>query len=352
MKTIILTGGGTAGHVMPNVALLPSLRKEFKKIYYIGTEKGIESSIIKKEKDVVFIPIKASKLIRKFTLKNLMLPLKLLSSICECKKILKELKPSAIFSKGGYASVPVVIAAKKLKIPVVSHESDLSMGLANKIIYRYCKSMCTSFLETSKGKNKCVCTGSPIRESLLHGQKSKVLNKFNQNKKLKTILFFGGSLGAGKINEVVFSSLDDLTKKYNVLHITGKKNMRQTKCYKNYFQTEFANNIEDFFDACDLAVCRSGSNSIFELLALKKRMLLIPLPKEESRGDQIENAFYFKKKGYADVLEQKNLSKENLIAKIDDCLKKGPIEIGKSESNIQLANQKILEQINKAIIEC
>lgn len=310
MKTIVLTGGGTAGHVMPNLALLPNLRKHFERIVYIGTENGIEKGLVGDKLE--YKSISACKLIRKLTLSNFAIPFKLLKSIKEAKKILKEIKPNIVFSKGGFVAVPVVIAARQLKIPVVSHESDMTLGLANKIIYKFCNRMCLSF-EPKKLKKKCVFTGSPIRDDICYGRKEDTKIHFTNNN--KTILFFGGSLGAKPINDAVFSSLDTLTKYYNVIHIVGKGNAKNTTA-KNYIQKEFVNNIGDYYALCDMVVCRSGANTLFELLKIKKPMLLIPLSKAQSRGDQIENANYFEEKGFAIVLPQEKLCKEILINKI------------------------------------
>lgn len=200
MKTIVLTGGGTAGHVIPNLALVDDLSTHFDKIYYIGTN-AIEKQLTLKNPLIKFKEISAVKLIRKPTPKNLLIPFKLASSIHEAKKILNEIKPSIIFSKGGFVSVPTVIAARLLKIPVISHESDLSMGLANKIIYHFSDLMLTSFETTAIGKKKCIFVGSPIRDSIFEGDKAKTKIFFPTQKPV--VMFFGGSLGAKTINNIV-----------------------------------------------------------------------------------------------------------------------------------------------------
>lgn len=317
MKSIVLCGGGTAGHIMPNIALLPYLKKHFDKIYYIGTN-GMEKDIVK-QYDIEFFEIDTPKFNRKLSIKTLSIPFKLLKSICACKKILKKLKPSVIFSKGGYVSIPVAIAGKKLKIPVVSHESDLSMGLANKIIYKYCKVMCTAFDKTASGKKKCVVTGIPIRDDIKYGNKQNVMRLFDHDDTLNTVLFIGGSLGAKAINDVVQQNIEKLTKKYNIIHIVGKSGQEKTS--KNYLALKFASNIGDFFDACDVCVSRSGANAIFELMSILKPMLLIPLPKGVSRGDQVENAKLLEQSGLAKVLPQEKLDIDTLILAIDDVFK-------------------------------
>lgn len=350
MKTIILTGGGTAGHVMPNLALIPELKKHFNKIYYIGSKDGIERKIIKSQTSLEYYDITTTKLRRSLSLKNLCIPFKLFKGIREAKKHLRALNPKVIFSKGGFVSVPIAIAAKKLNIPIVSHESDLTLGLANKIIYRYCKVMCTSFEDTLQQViKKGIFTGSPIRQEIFNGNKENILNTYKLNKKKQTLLFMGGSLGAKTINEQVFNLAKDLTKKYNVLHLVGKNNINNSLLkLKSYIQVEFTNKIEDFYSVADLVISRAGSNVIFELLALKKPMLLIPLSKKASRGDQILNANYFKEKGYAKILYEENLTKNSLIQKIQQALFNKTILVSNMNANkFSKGNQAIIKQILK-----
>lgn len=344
MKKIILTGGGTAGHIMPNLALLPMLEKKFDKIYYFGSSNSMEEKILKDYKNIEFIAIPTTKLIRKLTLKNLAIPFKLLNSICKTKKKIKEINPDVIFCKGGFVSVPVAIAGKKCKIPVVAHESDFSMGLANKIILKFANTMCTSFEDTAKKNKKCVCTGTPIRQQIFKGNKNNILKLATFDNKKPFVLFFGGSLGSKNINELVEMSLPELTKKYNILHITGKNNKINAK-YNNYYQTDFTNQIEDFFDLADIVVCRGGANSLFELLALQKSMLIIPLSKAESRGDQIENAEYFKKHKWADVLFEENMSTQKLLQKLEKlCVNNKSNNITQTMSGNK-SNEKIVDII-------
>ena len=341
MKTIVLTGGGTAGHIMPNIALIPELKKHFDRIVYIGSKNGMEKDIIKKFSDIEFIEIETVKLIRKFTFKNLLIPIKLFKSINSCKKILKQIKPDIIFSKGGYVAVPVCSAGKSLGIKIISHESDFSFGLANKLILKKCNLMLTSFRETCKN-NKCIYTGSPIREEIFKGDKKNC--EVNFKKKQPTILIFGGSLGAKKINEVVFKSIDKL-KDFNIIHIVGKNNTKFID-KPNYFQKEFVDNIWDYFALSDLVVSRAGANSIFEILALKKPMLLIPLSKAQSRGDQIENANAFKRYGFASVLYEEELSPVSLKKSIDYLYRNKERYIKKmQEASSVPSNQLIIQKI-------
>jgi UDP-N-acetylglucosamine--N-acetylmuramyl-(pentapeptide) pyrophosphoryl-undecaprenol N-acetylglucosamine transferase len=350
MKTICLTGGGTADHIMPNLALLPELKKHFNKIYYIGSFAGLEKNIIANYKEISYVGITTTKLARRQTLKNLLIPFKLIKGICEAKKYLKKMQPDIIFSKGGFVSVPVVIAAKRLKIPVVSHESDITLGLANKIIYHYSKAMCLSFEKTlSQVPKRGVFTGSPIRAQIFKGDKEYIFNTYNLDKNKPTLLFVGGSLGARAINAQVFICARELAKNYNILHITGKNNLNNALLnVKNYIQVEFISNIEHFYAAADCIISRAGSNVIFELLALKKPMILIPLSKKASRGDQILNAEYFKKRGFARVLLEEQLTPSSLKQKIKQTLlTKDDLVTNMSALTFKTGNQNIIEQILK-----
>ncbi len=318
MKTIVLTGGGTAGHVYPNIALNDYLKKDYV-VHYIGGS-GMEKDIVSKEDNIIFHQIDAIKLERKLTFKNFLIPFKLIKSICQCKKLLKEIKPNVIFSKGGYVAVPVSIAGKSLKVPIVSHESDLSLGLANKIILKCCDKMCCTFENTIVANKKCVYTGQPIRKSILHGNKRNLSFFQDLDKSKPNLLVMGGSSGARNINKMVIENIDKLTENFNVLHLTGKQNVEK-KDKKNYFQIDYAENIGDFLDLSDIVISRAGSGAIHEILAMKKPMLLIPLSKNISRGDQIENAKLFKELGYADVLEENDYDKNMFFIKINNLYK-------------------------------
>ena len=344
MKKIVLTGGGTAGHIMPHMAIIPSLEKAYE-IYYLGEKGGMEESLMKKYKSVKFIPIKSVKLVRSLNLKNLLIPFKMLSYINQTKKILSDINPDIIFAKGGYVSLPTVFAGAKLGVPILAHESDLSLGLANKLILKKCKIMFTSFRETCIS-DKCVYSGSPIRDEIFKGNKEKAKKICGFKKNLPVIMFFGGSAGSKNINNFVFSNLDQL-QNFNVIHIVGKNNLNNLK-RDNYFQIDFANNIYDFFALSDVVICRAGSNSIFELLALKKPMILIPLSKAQSRGDQLENAGNFENKGFAEVVLEENLSIDIILKKINFCLNNSlKIKEKMDEYKPLNANNIIIKYINK-----
>lgn len=328
MKKIVFCGGGTAGHVMPNIALIEELKNKDYEIHYIGG-KGIEKNILSNYPFVKYHEISSPKFIRKLTLKNLTIPFKLLVSINKCKKILKEINPNVIFSKGGYISVPVVMASKK--IPVIGHESDYTMGLANKIIYHYADKMFFSFSDTAKKYKKGEFSGTAIRKNIYNGNKLTAKQRLKINNNKPCILVIGGSTGAKAINEFIYNNLDELNKKFNIIHITGKNklqnNIHNEKCpdwtYKHYdyFPIEYADNIEDYLALADYIISRAGSNAIFEFVALKKPMILIPLPLNESRGDQILNAKYFRDNGLAEVIEQKELNIDLLNLKLDHLIK-------------------------------
>lgn len=341
MKKIVFTGGGTAGHVYPCLAIIENLNPDEYEIHYIGGN-GMEKDIIANEKNIIYHQIDTVKLQRKLTLQNLLIPFKLFKSISESKKLLSEINPNVIFSKGGFVSVPVAIAGAKLGINVVSHESDLSMGLANKIILKYCTKMCVTFPDTCNGKNKIIFTGQPIRKNILNGNKRNLDFYKELNKNKPTLLVVGGSSGAKFLNEKVVKNLDTLTKNFNVLHLTGK-NFSQKIRHKDYWQFEYANNMGDLLDCANIVLSRAGSGAINEFLALKKPMLLIPLSKKCSRGDQIENAKLFKQKEYCDMIEEEDFDDTIFITKLVNLAKNDKKYQKNMQQNVNFnANEKIV----------
>lgn len=315
MNKICFTGGGTAGHISPNLALIPYFLENGYEVHYIGSKTGMEKNMVKPP--VIYHEISTGKLRRYFDVKNFTDPFRIVGGYFQSLSLLKKIKPKIIFSKGGFVSVPVCIAAKHLKIPVVLHESDYSTGLANKICMPYCSVICACFETALKhAGNKGVLTGIPIRSELFCGNVSyakSILKDFDFTK--KTVMFMGGSLGAKAINTALRSKLDDILKSYNIIHICGKNNLdKSLNNKKGYAQFEFlSDKLPDFIAASDFVVSRSGATSIFEFLALNKPMVLIPLPASSSRGDQIQNAAYFKDRGYAYVLPQEQLTSETLF---------------------------------------
>lgn len=355
MKKIVFCGGGTAGHVMPNIAIIEQLLKRNIEIHYIGSN-GIEKRILSNYPQVKYHEISCPKLIRKLTLKNLTIPFRLIKSINHCKQILKEIKPNVIFSKGGYVSVPVVMSAQN--IPVIGHESDYTMGLANKIIYHYTNKMFFSFSDTAhKYYKKGEFSGTAIRNSVFQGNKLKLKKELGIINSKPNILIVGGSTGAKAINDFIFTNIEILTKNYNVIHITGKQhspNNSSKETCNPYFQNkidgyhpiEYVDNMGDYLALADYIISRAGSNAIFEFLALKKLMLLIPLPKEESRGDQLLNAKYFEEQGFAEVLQQKDLTITNLNKKLDSLkANKSKIFNTMSKSNKQNGTKIIVSEL-------
>ncbi|PRR85219.1 undecaprenyldiphospho-muramoylpentapeptide beta-N-acetylglucosaminyltransferase [Clostridium luticellarii] len=324
MKKIILTGGGSAGHVTPNLALIPKLRDLGYEIQYIGSENGIERKIIEDEK-IKYHAISSGKLRRYFDIKNFTDPFKVIRGIFQAVLIIRREKPNIVFSKGGFVSVPVVIAAHFNRVPVIIHESDMTPGLANKISLPYCTRICVTFpesLKSMKGHN-AVLTGTPIRQELLDG--SRIIGRricgFTNEKPI--LLVIGGSLGSRFINNVVRNSLNELLKVFNIVHICGRGNMdKALEVRKGYVQFEYLNKeLSHVMNAADIVVSRAGANVIFELLALKKPNLLIPLSRASSRGDQILNAASFEKSGYSMVLQEEKMTQKVFLDKIEELYK-------------------------------
>lgn len=316
-----MTGGGTAGHVTPNLALIPELQKEGFEVKYIGSKDGIEKEIINNNR-IPYFEISSGKIRRYFDMKNFSDPFKVIRGVFEARKVLNSEKPDVIFSKGGFVSVPVVIAASLKGIPVVAHESDMTPGLANKLAAPFCNKLCVTFRESLKyiKNNKGVLTGSPIREEILGGSKliGRKICGFDGSKEILFIM--GGSLGSKVINDVIRKNLEKLTERFDIIHICGKGNISESlKKIKGYKQFEYVNHkLPDLMAVADYIVSRAGANSIFEFLALNKPTLLIPLSKKASRGDQILNANSFRKEGYSLVMEEEEITSEKFIEKIEE----------------------------------
>lgn len=311
MKRIVLTGGGTAGHVTPNIALLPRLKELGYEIHYIGSYDGIERKLIEQYR-IPYYGIASGKLRRYFDWKNFSDPFKVIKGYSQARSILKKLKPDVLFSKGGFVSVPVVMAAKHRKIPAIIHESDITPGLANKLAIPYAYKVCCNFPETMKylPAEKAVLTGSPIRRELLSGNRQNGLSYCHFQSGKPVILIMGGSSGSQFINETVRSILPELLKTYQIIHLCGKGNLDASQNNTvGYTQLEYANKeLSDLFAAADLVISRAGANAICELLALRKPNILIPLSANASRGDQILNAHSFEQQGYSMVIEEEALN--------------------------------------------
>ena len=317
-KKIVLTGGGTAGHVTPNIALLPSLKAAGYEIWYIGSYNGIEERLIK-EQNIPYYGIDSGKLRRYFDWKNFSDPLRVIHGYAQAKKILSGLKPDVVFSKGGFVSVPVVRAASALHIRTIIHESDMTPGLANRLAIPAADKVCCSFPETLKylPEGKAVLSGSPIRQELLTGERGKALELLHwENSSKPTLLVIGGSQGSVAINNALRSDLDELLKEFRIIHLCGKGNLDPSlDGREGYVQFEYIQDeLKDLFALADLVLSRAGANSICELLALRKPNLLIPLSAAASRGDQILNADSYKKQGYSRVLKEEDLTPESLLS--------------------------------------
>ena len=319
MKRIVLTGGGTAGHVTPNIALLPRLRDADYEIFYIGSMDGIEKKLIQSQ-DIPYYGIASGKLRRYFDLKNFTDPFRVLKGFRQATKLLKELKPDVVFSKGGFVAVPVVVAASRLHIPVVCHESDLTPGLANKLSLPSATRVCCNFPETLQylPEGKAVLTGCPIRRELREGNRIRALNMTGFSPDKPVLMAMGGSLGAAAVNQAVRDSLPALLEHWQIVHLCGKGKLDESLTnIPGYVQYEYIQKeLADLFALCDLVISRAGANAICELLALRKPALLIPLSAKASRGDQILNARSFERQGFSMVLEEEELSEETLVTAV------------------------------------
>jgi len=316
-KRIVLTGGGTAGHVTPNIALLPGLRERGFDIHYIGSYDGIEKSMIEKE-GIAYHGISTGKLRRYLCKENLEDIQHINHGVTEAKQLMDELKPDIVFSKGGFVAVPVVWAARYAHVPSIIHESDMTPGLANKLCFTSASKICCNFPETLQHlpKDKAVLSGSPIRKELLSGSKEAALTFTGLSGEKPILLMIGGSLGARKLNAMLRSSLEELLPQYDIIHLCGKGNLDQTLAGKEgYVQYEFiSDELRDLFAASDIVFSRAGANAICELLALHKPNLLVPLSRAASRGDQILNAKSFMEQGYSYTIEEENLTKESFLS--------------------------------------
>ncbi len=330
MKRIVFTGGGTAGHVTPNLALIPHFLEEGWDVHYIGTADGMERGLIEKVQGVTYHPVHSGKLRRYFDLKNFSDPFKVIYGGFEASALMRRLKPNVLFSKGGFVSVPVVYGAWLHHVPAVLHESDITPGLANKLTVPMAKVVCTTFPEAAKLLGaKAVYTGTPLRAELFSGSREKGLKFLGFNGAKPVLLMMGGSSGAASVNRALRESLDDLLPCFDVAHICGKGNLDASLTGKaGYVQKEYVSEeLPDLFAATDIMLSRAGANALSEILALKKPALLVPYPKGASRGDQILNAKSFQARGFSHVLPQEQMTRQTLVeglnrlyAERNDCL--------------------------------
>lgn len=321
-KKIVMTGGGTAGHVTPNIALMPALQQAGYEITYIGSYNGMEKELIEAQ-NIPYIGISSGKLRRYFDWKNFSDPFKVLKGYSQAISLLKKIKPDVVFSKGGFVSVPVVLAAKHCHIPAIIHESDITPGLANRIAIRGAKKVCCNFPETMKylPADKAILTGSPIRHKLFSGDANAAVRYCGFPDRSKPVLLIiGGSSGSKVINDAVRKVLPKLLENFYIIHLCGKGNLdEQLKDVIGYAQFEYANaELTDMFALADMAISRAGANAICELLALHKPNILIPLSAAASRGDQILNAKSFEKQGFSYVLEEEQLTEQTLLSAVNE----------------------------------
>lgn len=352
MKRIILTGGGTAGHVTPNIALIPGLRERGYDIHYIGSYNGIEKELIS-QMGIPYHGISSGKLRRYFSVQNFTDPFRVLKGFAEAKKIIKSLKPDVIFSKGGFVSVPVVVAGKQCKVPTIIHESDMTPGLANKLAIPSASKVCCNFPETLDylPKGKAVLTGSPIREELLTGDAKAALDFCKLTSEKPVLLIVGGSLGSVIVNNAVRAVLPELLKNFHVVHLCGKGKVDDSlKDLSGYVQFEYIQKeLKDLFALADIVISRAGANAICELLALHKPNLLIPLSAKASRGDQILNARSFERQGFSIVLEEEELNNSTLLDAVNKLYQEKDAYIqAMKKSSQQDSIQTILRLIEKA----
>lgn len=349
---IVFTGGGTAGHVIPNIAIIEALQKKQWHIEYIGSHTGIERQILSGLK-VKFYSISTGKLRRYFSWQNFIDPFRVLAGFYQSLRILKRSNPNIVFSKGGFVAFPVVMAAWCLRIPVVVHESDFTPGLANKLSLPFARKICLTFEHARQyfDKNKSIVTGNPIRNALFQGCKEHVAHELKLSSDKPCILFMGGSAGSQYINAVLRQTLPQLTKKFHVLHLCGVGNLDpRLDDHTDYCQMEYAQEIlPDLMAAADLIVSRSGANSVYEILALKKPHIFIPLPRSASRGDQLYNAKYFEQLGASEILYQESLNSDTLLEKISIVMDNRE----SYQSNIDILNiVSGTEKIVQVLLDC
>ncbi|MYL46880.1 undecaprenyldiphospho-muramoylpentapeptide beta-N-acetylglucosaminyltransferase [Virgibacillus halodenitrificans] len=350
-KRILFTGGGTAGHVIVNLALIPKYQEQGWEIDYIGSYDGIERKLIGELEGVTYHPISTGKLRRYISKENMKDPFKVIKGIFQAASFIGKRKPRVIFSKGGFVSVPVVLAAKLRGVPVIIHESDYTPGLANKIAIPFAKKVLATFPETMQylPEKKAEYVGAVIREELFKGNREAGLKFAGLTNKKPVLLIMGGSGGAKKINETVRVALPELLKSFQIIHLCGQGKVDASIEAEEYTQFEYINEeLKDIFAATDYILSRAGSNAIFEFLALRIPMLLVPLSRQASRGDQIINAKSFAEKRYARVVEEENLTEETLIKEVNQLREMAPIMIDHmKEFKSEKSRDRVMEIISE-----
>ncbi len=320
MPRVLFTGGGSAGHVTPNVALIEEALTRGWQVEYVGSRNSIEREIIG-QLPIEFHHIASGKLRRYFAWENFVDPFRIVWGVLQSLRLVASNRPAAVFSKGGFVSVPLVIAAWLLRVPVISHESDVTPGLANRLTFPFCTRVCLTFDATQRylKAGKLVVTGTPIRKMLREGDAQRGREFLGLNDPRPVLLVFGGSLGARALNEQLREVIEELTQTFQVVHVTGAGQLDESRKVSGYIQREYiADEFGDVLAAADLVVSRAGANTLYELFERRKPHLLIPLTKAASRGDQIDNARLFEQAGYSTVLAEESLSAESFVAAIVD----------------------------------
>ncbi len=348
---MLFTGGGTAGHVTVNMALIPIFQKEGYTIDYIGSHDGIERELIGQMNDVTYHSISTGKLRRYMSIENFKDPFKVMKGVMQAWRIIGKTKPSIIFSKGGFVSVPVVLAAKLRRIPTIIHESDYTPGLANKLSIPFVNQVLTTFPETLEyvPEKKSTYVGAVVREELFTGSEEVGYQLTGFTKRKPVLLIMGGSSGSEKLNTIIRNCLDDILQHFQVIHICGTGHLDPAIKQEGYVQYEYVQDeLKDMFAITDYVVSRAGSNAIFEFLALQIPMLLIPLSRAASRGDQIVNAKSFAKQRFAQVIEEESLEEESFVSELEQLKQMGPIIVDHMQNYKQSeALSKVVEIIHK-----
>ena len=344
-KRIVLTGGGTAGHVTPNLALIPHLREAGYEIYYVGSINGMEKKLVE-DYDIPYLGVETGKFRRYWDPKNFTDPFRVIKGFNEAHRFLREYRPNVIFSKGGYVSVPVVQAGASLRIPCICHESDLTPGLANKLCTPFAHKICCNFPETLKDlpSEKAILTGTPIREELFHGDRSKGLELCGFDESKPVLMVIGGSLGALSVNQSIRENLRALLEDFQVVHICGREKMDNLMLtIPGYKQFEYVKeDLCHLYAMSDIVISRAGANAICELLALNKPNILVPLP--TGRGDQKLNAASFEAQGYSIRVEDDMLA-EQVVEKVHELYENRQAYIDRMSTSNQVASTSIIMQL-------
>ena len=347
---IVFTGGGTAGHVIPNIALIRKLMDEGWEIHYIGSENGMERAMIEGIPGVRYYGIACGKLRRYFSLQNFVDPFRVLRGVGQAREIMKRIRPDVVFSKGGFVSVPVVMAAGRTH--VVAHESDYTPGLANRIAERFADTVCVTFEDTARyiRHGTPVFTGTPIRPELYRGDRSRALRFTGLSGNKPVLLVMGGSSGAVRLNELLRGALSRLLPRFDVVHLCGRGKVDESSRQAGYVQFEYVDaEMADLFALADVVLSRAGANAVFEFLALAKPAVLVPLPLSASRGDQILNAQYFEKKGYARMVDQDTATSDSLAEAVEQLYENRKAYIAAMTADVRLdGTDEVLSEIRRA----